>query len=145
MNYSPALIQLPLVKESAGNKITTPEDIYATCGDLADLAQESFHVLTMDAKNHLISRNMITLGLVSASLVHPREVFRQSIIDGASGIVLIHNHPTGDPTPSAEDIRVTQQLCKAGKILDINILDHVIIGRGKTPFCSLRESGIVNF
>jgi DNA repair protein RadC len=94
------------------------------------------------------------LGLVDASLIHCREAYRAAIRDGASSIVLIHNHPSNDPTPSAEDMRITRQLVEAGKILDIKVLDHVVIGRaveptdeqpGRPAFFSLRESGLCSF
>ena len=149
-NFLTALVQLPLVRETAREKIRTPDDVYRVCGDIAQLAQESFFVLTVTAKHHLISRHLVSLGLVDASLVHPREVFRVAIREdgGASALVLAHNHPTGDPTPSAEDIRITRQLVQAGQIVDITVLDHVVIGRplGSSPaFVSMRESGLCTF
>src|SRR5210317_850981 len=128
MNYTTAMIQLPLVKEDKGERIRSPEDVWRLCGDLCKLAQESFQVLLLNAKNCLMNRHMVTLGLVDASLVHPREVLRPAILDGASALVLVHNHPSGDPTPSAEDIRITKQLVDAGRVVDIKLLDHVVIG-----------------
>jgi DNA repair protein RadC len=149
MNYSSALVQLPLVRDSPRQRVRTPEDVYRVCGDLANLAQESFHVLTLDSRNGLINRHLISLGLADASLVHPREVFRAAIgEDGASALLLAHNHPSGDPTPSAEDIRITRQLIDSGRILDIKVLDHVVISRGRNggpAFVSLRESGLCAF
>lgn len=107
-------------------------------------------MISLNSKNQLINRHMVSLGLVDACLVHPREVFRVAIAeDGASAIVLAHNHPSSDPTPSAEDLRITRQLIEAGKILDVRVLDHVIIGRlggsNSCPFLSLRESGLCTF
>lgn len=148
MNYNTALVQLPLVREAKGDRLSTPEDVYRVCSDIAGLAQEAFHVLSLDAKNRLINRHLVTLGVADACLVHSREVFRAAIQDGASAVVLLHNHPSGDPTPSAEDLRITRQLIEAGKIVDINVLDHVIIGRQaaeRQPFLSLRESGLCAF
>jgi len=150
MNYMTALVQLPLVRDSGSNlKIKTPEELYGLCADIGDLVQESFHVVTLDGRNKVINRHMITLGLVDASLVHPREVFRAAIVDSAASIVLCHNHPSGDTTPSTEDIRITKQLLEAGKILGISVIDHVIIIRNRpgtlTPYLSIRESGIVKF
>jgi DNA repair protein RadC len=149
MNYSSALVQLPLVRDCPRQRVRTPEDVYRVCGDLANLAQESFHVLTLDSRNGLINRHLISLGLADASLVHPREVFRAAIgEDGASALLLAHNHPSGDPTPSAEDIRITRQLIEAGRIIDIKVLDHVVISRacdGGPAFVSLRESGLCAF
>ena len=150
MNYNTALVQLPLVRESTGERVRTPEDVYRVCSDIANLAQESFHVLCLNVKNHLLNRHLISLGLADASLVHPREVFRAAIGEdgGACALVLAHNHPSGDPTPSAEDIRITRQLVEVGKIVDIKVLDHVIIGRpmnGSPAFLSMRESGSCTF
>ena len=144
MNYNPALVQLPLVRESTGKRVRTPEDVCRVCADIAELAQESFHVLTLNVRNCLINRHLVSLGLIDASLVHPREVFRAAIgIDGASAILLAHNHPSGDPTPSAEDIRITRQLIDAGRIIDIRVIDHIVIGR--PGFVSMREQGLCSF
>ncbi len=151
MNYTTAMIQLPLVKEAKKVMVRTPENVWDVCEDIKDLAQETFHVLTLTAKNHLINRHMTTLGLADASLTHAREVFRPAIHDGASAVVLVHNHPSGDNTPSAEDMRITKQLVEAGRIIDIKVLDHIIIGRednsngNRRPFLSMREDGICNF
>ncbi len=154
MNYQPALVQLPLVCEAGVQRITSPDDAYRICADIAALAQESFHVLSLNAKHRLINRHLVTLGLADATAVHPREVFRAAIQDGASGVIIVHNHPSGDPTPSAEDLRVTRQLIDAGKIVDIRVLDHVIIGRpmepagdqpGRPGHLSLRENGLCTF
>ncbi len=154
MNYSTALVQLPLVCESGVQKITSPADAYRVCADIAGLAQESFHILTLNARNILINRHLITLGLVDSAPVHAREVFRPAISDSASAVALVHSHPSGDPTPSAEDIKITRQLVEAGNILGIKVVDHVIIGRvppagpgesQRVPFLSLRESGLCTF
>jgi len=124
------------------------------CADIANLAQESFHVISLNAKNIMINRHMITLGLVDSAPVHPREVFRPAISDSASTVVLVHSHPSGDPTPSTEDLKVTRQLIEAGNILGIKVIDHVIIGRVQTatpgdprrpPYLSIRESGLCAF
>ena len=147
-NFQPALVQLPLVRESTGERVRTPEDVYRVCGDIASLAQEAFHVLALDVRNRLINRHLISLGLADASLVHPREVYRPVLSDGASAIICVHGHPSGDPTPSAEDLRVTRQLIEAGRIIDIKVLDHVIVGRptdGNPAFLSMRESGLCAF
>ena len=149
MNYSTAMIQIPLVREMTGCFIRTPQDTYEACIDLTTLAQESFQVLSLSTKNGLLNRHLVSLGIVDATLVHPREVFRPIISDGATACVLVHNHPSGDVAPSAEDLRITRQLVEAGKILDIKILDHVIVGRKRNPcdpcWLSLRESGLVAF
>jgi len=148
MDYSTALVQLPLVREQSRQRIATPQQVYDVCRDIADLAQESFHVIALNAKNNLINRHLVTLGLADASLVHSREVFRPAIQDGASAIVCVHNHPSSDVTPSAEDVRITRQLIEAGRIIDIKVIDHLIIGRpsnGSPAFLSMREAGLCEF
>jgi DNA repair protein RadC len=114
------------------------------------LDREVFWVLPLDRKNRLKKPPVeVTAGLLDASLVHPREVFKHAIRTSSASVVVAHNHPSGDPTPSAEDVRITRQLIDAGKVVDIRVLDHVIIGAeggsGNRPFISLREEGVVPF
>ena len=141
--------QLAIIRESSDVEMKTPDSINEACDDLRQLTQETFITFTLDAKNNVIGRHLISLGIVDATLIHPREVFRPALIDGAAAIICAHNHPSGDPTPSTDDIKITRQLVEAGKIIGINILDHVIIGRpseaNREGFLSLRESGIVSF
>jgi len=142
-------VDLPQVREAqtdaAGNRITirTPEEVARACADMQTAAQEMFVVFLLNAKNGVIDRRLVTLGILDASLVHPREVFREAVSAGAAALILAHNHPSSDPNPSAEDIRITRQLIEAGRILDIKVLDHVIIGRPN--HCSLREQGLATF
>ena len=148
MNYTTALVQLPLVKEATKERVGMPEDVHRICADMSVLAQECFQVLCLNTKNYLINRHLVTLGLVDASLVHPREVLRPAISDNAGAVVLVHNHPSGDPTPSAEDLRITKQMVEAGMIIDIKIVDHIIIGKkseGCAGFLSMREEGVCDF
>ena len=148
--YSLQVAGLLKVKETSLSKhnVRTPADVSSLCDDMRSMSQESFQVLTLNTKNGVIDRHLITLGLVDASLVHPREVFRVAIMDGAAAVILVHNHPSGDPSPSAEDIRITKQLVEAGKIIDVRVQDHVIVGRRPDEshcFVSLRETGLVDF
>ena len=148
MNYATALVQLPLVMEASKGRVSSPEDVVRVCADIRELAQETFHVLSLNARNCLINRQLVSVGLVDASLVHPREVFRLAIQQNASALVLVHNHPSGDPTPSAEDLRITRQLTEAGKIIGIPVQDHVVLGReveGSRGYLSLREQGLCSF
>jgi len=92
-----------------------------------DGRQEQFHIVTLDTKHKPIQTHCITIGTLDASLVHPREVFRPAIRDAASAIVLVHNHPSGDPTPSRQDFCVTDQLTEAGRVLGIAVLDHIVV------------------
>jgi DNA repair protein RadC len=104
-----------------------------------DAKQEEFHIVTLDTKLQPIQSHQITIGTLDASLVHPREVFRAALRDAASAILLIHNHPSGDPTPSRQDREVTERLKKSGELLGINVIDHIIVARDDTV--SLAESG----
>jgi DNA repair protein RadC len=103
-----------------------------------DAVQEEFHIVTLDTKHKPIHTHLITRGTLDASLVHPREVFRPAIRDSASAILLVHNHPSGDPTPSREDHSVTDQLTEAGRLLGITVLDHIVVARQRC--LSIRES-----
>ena len=150
MNYQTALVQLPLVRETAsGAPIRTPAEVARVCADMLDLAQESFQVLTVNTRNKLLNRHLISIGLANASLVHPRETFRPAILDNATGIIVVHNHPGGDPTPSADDIQITKQLIMSGRILDILVMDHVVLARRDNMelpnFLSMRENGLCDF
>ena len=104
---------------------------------LTDCLQEQFHILTLDTKNQVVDSHQITIGTLDASLVHPREIFRPAIKDAASSIILVHNHPSGDPTPSREDIAVTRRLTEVGKTIGIEVLDHIVLGKNKS--ISVRE------
>ena len=119
-----------------------PEDVAAyAMPHLRDERKEHFMALLLNMKNHVLSLQTISVGSLNASIVHPREVFQAAIEHAAAGLVLIHNHPSGDPTPSPEDIAVTERLVQAGKIMDIPVLDHVIVGDNK--YISLKEKGMV--
>jgi DNA repair protein RadC len=122
--------------------IETPDDVASLLSDLRYERQEHFVVLMLDAKNQLLRRVDVHKGTLNSSLVGAREVFREAIREGASSIIVAHNHPSGDPTPSSEDIEVTHTLVKVGEILDIPVRDHVIIGDRR--FLSLRGKGLMN-
>lgn len=101
--------------------------------------RESFHVLLLDARHRLIGEAEVSVGTLTASLVHPREVFREAIRAAAAAVLLVHNHPSGDPTPSAEDRTVTERLASAGELLGIRVVDHLIVSEG--GHFSFREAG----
>ena len=108
------------------------------------LEQEVFWVLHLTAKNAVIRMVQVTVGLADRTQVHPREVFREAIRDNACRIILAHNHPSGDATPSAQDIQATRQLVEAGKILGIEVLDHIVIGAARErSLVSMREQNIL--
>lgn len=123
-------------------KISSPKDVYTRYGPfLKDLKQEVFKVLLLSTSNELLKDVEITKGTLNASLVHPREVFRNAIIEAAAAIILLHNHPSGNPQPSQEDIQITKQLLQASRIVEITIHDHIIIA-GNT-FFSFAENGML--
>lgn len=102
-----------------------------------DRAQEEFHIVTLDTKNQVVGTHQISVGVLDQSVVHPREVFRAAIRDAAKSILLVHNHPSGDPTPSGQDVDITRRLEEAGETVGINVLDHIIVARQGAA--SLRE------
>ena len=120
--------------------LSSPEQVYARYGPLMeDLDKEVFRIALLDAQNGLVKDVVVSEGTLSASLVHPREVFKPAILEPAASLILLHNHPSGDPTPSREDVRLTRQLVECGRLLDLRIHDHLVIGRGR--FVSLAERG----
>ena len=120
--------------------VNSPQDVVAAFAPhLEALPVEEFHVAILDAQHHLERDVLVTRGILDSSLVHPREVFREAIAERAASIILVHNHPSGDPTPSPEDRMVTSQLVAAGTLLGIPVRDHVVIGRGR--YVSFAEAG----
>lgn len=123
-------------------RIREPEDVVRLFqGRLRDLQVEEFHLLALDSQSQVLREVLVTRGLLNSSLVHPREVFRAAIAEAAAGIIVVHNHPSGDPTPSAEDRAVTQQLAAAGRLLDLPLYDHVIIAGDR--FVSFACAGLL--
>ncbi|ULT59911.1 DNA repair protein RadC [Neobacillus drentensis] len=120
--------------------IRSPEDgAKYVMNDMRFLTQEHFVCLFLNTKNQVIHKQTVFIGSLNASIVHPREVFREALKRSAASIIALHNHPSGDPTPSKEDIDVTKRLVECGKIIGIDLLDHLIIGENK--FVSLKEKG----
>ena len=134
--------RLALEARDDGVPLRGPQDVAALFAPrLQDLPVEEFHVAILDAQHRLERDVLVTRGLLNSSLVHPREVFREAIAERAAAVILVHNHPSGDPTPSAEDRQVTQQLVAAGRLLDIPVHDHIIVGRGR--YMSFAEAGLL--
>ncbi|HXY70885.1 MAG TPA: DNA repair protein RadC [Gemmatimonadales bacterium] len=123
-------------------RIRSPADVYRWFAPrLADLAAEEFHVLALDSQSGVLRDLLVTRGILNSSLVHPREVFRGAIAEAAAGIIVVHNHPSGDPTPSADDRAVTRQLVEAGRVLDLPVYDHVVVGASR--YVSFAEAGLL--
>lgn len=137
-------VRVRLVRERVGEfgpALCCAGDIAAALGaELAALDREHFFALHLDAKNRLVSRELVSIGHLTAALVHPREVFKAAILANAASIAFVHNHPSGDPEPSREDYELTRRLVKAGELLGIPVLDHVVIAAGGRH-ASLAERG----
>lgn len=139
-----------LIKEKAEKKtkIKRPEDVIDYVMDyygpyLRDAKKEFFHVVLLDTKNHPIHNIEISKGGINISIVEPREILKEATLRSATGIILVHNHPSGDPSPSNEDINLTQKIIKACNVVDINVLDHVIIGKNRNDYFSFNASGLI--
>lgn len=125
-------------------QIRSPEDVAGLLMEpMRSLDREQFRVVLLDSKNRVLRAVTVAVGTLNASLVHPREVFKPGIQKSAAALILVHNHPTGIASPSEEDIRLTRRIVQAGRILGIEVLDHVIIGDG--TYESLKETGQVEF
>lgn len=123
--------------------ISTPEDVVALCApQLRGLDREHFWALALNTKNKLLRIIEVSIGSLNASIVHPRELFKEAVKVSAASIVVVHNHPSGDPAPSGADIQLTRRLVKAGDVLGIDVVDHVVIGDGG-EFASLRDLGLM--
>jgi len=122
--------------------IKSPDDVKnLVMEDMRFLTQEHFRVLYLDRKGGIIFIEDVSKGGLHSAIVHPREVFKTAIKRSAASVILVHNHPSGDPNPSAEDIDITRRLVEAGKLLGIDVLDHIIIGEQK--YCSLKSLGLI--
>ncbi len=134
--------RLTLEHRDEGAPLRSPCDVYELYRvRLQDLPVEQFHVCVLDAQHRMTRDVLVTRGILNSSLVHPREVFREVIAERAAAVILVHNHPSGDPTPSPDDRAVTDQLVAAGRLLDIPVHDHVIVGRGR--YASFAEAGLL--
>jgi DNA repair protein RadC len=134
--------RLSATSEEAKPVIRSPDDVAKLMmAELRYETREHLCALILDARNQVRYTRCISTGTLTESLVHPREVFREAIRFSAAAIVLVHNHPSGDPSPSPEDIATTKRLIEAGKIMGIDVLDHIVIGDGR--WCSLKERGLM--
>lgn len=137
-----AEIQRRVETLSAVDPLDNPARAAAMFSDIARKRKEHFVAVYVDAQYRPIHREVVSIGTLTASLVHPREVFAPAIVHGAAALIVAHNHPSGDPTPSREDRETTRRLADAGRILDIPILDHVIVA--KSGHYSFKEHGRID-
>ncbi len=141
LKYKIPQIKLALLREPASEPqpaIRTPEDLEQYLEPMKHLSEEHFVALHLNAKNQVTGYHVVSHGTVSASLVHPREIFKAALLSNACSIVVAHNHPTGSTDPSPEDLATTRQLVAAGEVLGIKILDHLIVSFRR--LASIRES-----
>ena len=123
-------------------EIRNPESIFKLISsNIKDKAKEHFKLILLNSRNRKIGISSISTGTLTTSLVHPREVFRDAITHSAASVILAHNHPSGDPEPSEDDLKITRKLVESGKILGVEVIDHIIIGRNS--FYSFREKGLI--
>lgn len=133
-----------LYKEKVEKEVfaSSPEDVLREVEHIRENKKENFIVLYLDARNRLIYKETVSVGILNANLIHPREVFEPAVRYLAAQIIVVHNHPSGNPEPSKEDLEVTQKLVESGKILGIEVVDHIIVS--KDSFVSLKEKGVIN-
>lgn len=143
-----SFLNLKVVKETSGRydvrkKIQSPNDIFNIAQNVIqgnEYAEENLWLITLDTKNNITGIFTVSTGSLNSSIVHPREIFKRAVLQNAASIIICHNHPSGDPAPSQEDINITKRIYDAGKILGIELLDHIIIGDNK--YTSLKEKGV---
>jgi DNA repair protein RadC len=134
-----------LVREETAvrDKVSSPADLARLVeADMSLLEQEQLRVFLLDTKNRVMTIRTLYTGSLNQSTVRVAEIFKAAIRENCAAIAIAHNHPSGDPTPSPEDVRVTQAIVEAGKLLDVDVLDHIIVGRGRPSYVSLRERGL---
>jgi len=130
-----------LLKDKRAQIYLTPKDIWEELKDVRDHKKEHFIIFYLDSRNQEIKREIISIGSLNTSVVHPREVFEPAVRNYAAHLIVAHNHPSGEPDPSKDDLILTERLLEAGKILGIEVLDHIIVG--KNNFCSFKERGLI--
>jgi DNA repair protein RadC len=133
------------ISTAGGEKVTAfskPEDIVSLfMEELKRETREIFRILLLNLRNEMIGKETVSIGNISSSIVDPREVFRPAVRRGAAGLVLVHNHPSGNPAPSDADLEVTKRICEAGELLGVRVMDHIVIGNGK--FVSMKKENLL--
>ena len=138
-----ANIKFMTVREATGEQFNFPQEIYESMKAETKIDRECCWVLHVNSRNRIIHKELVSMGTVNASLVAPREVFRRAIIEGSAAIVIVHNHPSGDPEPSMDDIKICTVLLEAARIIDIKLLDFMVIGA--SGYVSFMEKNVGGF
>lgn len=128
-------------RQASITEVRTPEDVVKLLDDMRFMEQEHFRIIVLNNKSKLIKISEISIGTINYTIVHPREIFKNAIRCNACAIILAHNHPSGDPTPSREDIAITKRLKEAGELIGIDVLDHIIISNPR--WVSLNQQGLI--
>ena len=142
------MYELKIIREKregygARKQFRSSQDIYDTFREHFERSdREAFLVVLLDAKNKLLGFHVVSVGSLTSSLIHPREVFKIAILSNAAAVILVHNHPSGDPQPSAEELSITTRLCQTGEVIGIKVLDHVIMGEGR--YVSFVDDGFMD-
>jgi DNA repair protein RadC len=144
-----SFLNLKVIKENSGRydvskKIQSPEDVFEIVQKVikaSEYAEENLWLITLNTKNDITGIFTVSTGSLNSSIVHPREVFKRAVLQNAASIIICHNHPSGDPAPSKEDINITKRLKEAGDLIGIKLLDHLIIG--DNSYTSLKEKGFI--
>ena len=139
------VMKMVVLREDApswvSKRFTAPAQIFELFRDLYNETKEHFVTLHLDGKNKILCKDPVSIGSLNQSIVHPREVFKTALLSNAAAIILVHNHPSGDPSASKQDIAITNRLKEAGEIMGVNVLDHIIIGDG--TYFSFVEEGLL--
>lgn len=141
-----AVYEIMTIKEDVSQylqpltRYSSPQQVFDTFSFLRQETKEYFFALHLDGKNRIICVDEVSVGSLNQSVVHPREVFKTALVSSAAALIILHNHPSGDPTPSREDIEITRRLKDAGEILGVRLLDHIVIG---DTYCSFVERGLI--
>ncbi|MDA2927213.1 DNA repair protein RadC [Acidobacteria bacterium AH-259-G07] len=130
------------IQPFVGVSFRSSADIYRLFKGLSEMPVETFLVVHLDGKNRMVGMTTCSIGSMTSSLVHPRDVFRPAITNMTAGLIFIHNHPSGDPAPSQEDVQITRRLSEVGKLIGIKCLDHIIIGQGR--YFSFADQGCLS-
>lgn len=146
-HFTPPRWQVMLVREEPAPSfpaptIRTSQDVADAFSFLIDADREQFWVAALNGKNRITGTHQVSVGTLTASLVHPREVLKVLVLASAAACVLVHNHPSGDPTPSGEDLAITQRLSQVATLVGIRILDHVVLGAGR--YVSFSDEGLLS-
>ena len=139
--YSREVIREDMPAYMATNRFTSPQQVFEMFRDLIFETKEHFICLHLDGKNRIVCLDRVSVGSLNQSVVHVREVMKSALLSSAAAILLIHNHPTGDPSPSGEDMAITRRLKESGELIGIPVLDHIIIGNGE--YVSFVERGLI--